>query len=83
MNINLEIDDDLAAQVESAARARGLSSREFIRETLRLALSAPPAPCAKPAFVQKVHDFGGDFETAWTRLAELESDEYVKRATRK
>jgi hypothetical protein len=82
MNINLEIDDVLGAQIESAARARGLSARAYIRETLRAAVSAPGAQAAQP-FVQKVHDFGADFETAWTRLAEMESEEYVKRAGRK
>ena len=35
---SLEIDDALAAQLESAAKARGISTREFIRGALQHAL---------------------------------------------
>lgn len=83
MTITLEIDDELGAQLEAAARARGLTAREFMRESLRQAAAAPVPASSKTTFFQKVHDFGAANDTSWTRLAEIESDEYVKKFNRK
>lgn len=83
MIINLEIDDELAAQVEAAARARGVTARDFMRDALRQAAAAPVPTSSKTTFFQKVHDFGADFDSSWTRLAEIESEEYVRKLARK
>lgn len=84
MKLNLDLDEPLAARVEAAARARGLSPRDFIRAAIEQALDAPvQSPAGPPPFVQKTHDFGAHFETTWTLLAEIESNEYVAKNNRK
>lgn len=84
MTINsLDIDDALAAEIEAAAKLRGMTLRDFIRAALRQAVSMP-APLAVPGqFVQRVHDFGVHVESPWTVLADLETDEYAQKLTRK
>ena len=77
MITKFDIDDSLAAQVESTAKARGMSFREFIREALRQAVRTA-APVGKPIrFVQSVHDFGTHLENPWTLLADLETEEHI------
>jgi len=77
MITNLEIDNRLAAQLESAAKARGISTRQFIREVLRQAVANPTPSPAPTRFVQKVHDFGTHIETPWTILVDIESEGYT------
>jgi hypothetical protein len=83
MITNLEIDDALAAELESAAKARGISAREFIRAALRQALKQS-ARNVKPArFTQPVHDFGTHIETPWTLLVDIEGEEHFRKNSRK
>ena len=83
MITNVELDDSLAEQVESAAKAQGLSTREFIRGALRQALANPAQIVAPPAFVQRVHDFGTHLESPWTLLVDLETEKYVRKNSKK
>jgi hypothetical protein len=83
MITNLELEDSLASQLESAAKARGISTREFIRSALRQAVETPHASGEKTRFVQKVHDFGSHLESPWTILVDIESEEYVRKYSRK
>jgi hypothetical protein len=77
MIAKFDMDEALMAQVEAAAKARGMSFREFIREALHHAVNMP-APAARPApFFQKVHDFGAHLETPWIVLADLETEGYA------
>ena len=83
MMLNLELDEALVAQLENTARAHGVSAREFIRAALLRAAAGPaPAPCCV-LFSQKVHDFGAHIESPRTILSEIESDEYVRKFSRK
>ncbi len=80
---SLEIDDVLAGQLESAAKAQGISPSEFIRGALQQALK-DGAPNVKPArFVQRVHDFGTHIESPWTILVDIESEEHFRKYSRK
>ena len=80
--MSLEMDETLVESVDAAAKARGVSSREFIRQALQHAASLPvSAPCAP--FFQKTHDFGAHVETPWTLLAELESEDHIRKYSRK
>ena len=83
MKTNLEIDDKLAAQLESAAKARGISTREFIRGALRQALNESGASVKPTRFAQRVHDFGTHIETPWTILVDIESEEHFRKYSRK
>lgn len=83
MITNLEIDDHLAAQLEAAAKKRGISAREFIRGALRDALATPGAGSAPARFEQRVHDFGTHIESPWTILVDVESEEYIRKYSRK
>ncbi len=83
MITNLEIDDQLVTQLESAAKARGISTREFIRTALREALCESGRQVAPVPFVQAVHDFGTHIESPWTLLADIESEEHVRKYARK
>ena len=83
MITNLDLDDKLASEVESAAKARGLSMREFIRMALRRAIDSPAPPGGPAHFKQRVHDFGTHIESPWTLLADIETEEYVLKYGRK
>ena len=83
MITNLEIDDSLATLVESAAKARGISTREFIRTALRQAVATPGAIVKPARFEQRVHDFGTHIESPWTLLVDTESEEYFLKNSRK
>jgi hypothetical protein len=82
MNFNLELETNLAASVDAAAKARGVSSREFIRQALQHAAAQPVSARCAP-FFQKAHDFGAHVETPWTVLAELETDEHLQKNARR
>jgi len=82
MITSLEIDDALAADVEAAAKSRGLSFREFTRAALRQAVAAP-ATGAVQRFMQKTHDFGTHIEAPWTALADLETEDYTGKHLKK
>ena len=82
MNLILDLDDALAARLDAAARARGLTSRDFIRAALEQTIAAPSS-AACPPFIQKTHDFGMHSDTTWTLLAELESEEHLRKTPRK
>lgn len=81
MRGTVEIEPDLAAKVEAVAKSRGLSVREFVSAALRQAIAAPAGQPAQ--FVQKAHDFGVHLECPWTILADMETEEYVRRFARK
>jgi hypothetical protein len=83
MMTNLEIDDSLAAEIESAAKERGVSTREFIRNALRKAVAAPGVKVKPMRFEQRVHDFGTHIESPWTILVDIESEEYIHKYSRK
>jgi hypothetical protein len=83
MITNLEIDDALVAEIESAAKARGISAREFIRGALRQAVDAPRGSVRRTRFAQKVHDFGTHVESPWTVLVDIQSEEYARKCNRK
>jgi hypothetical protein len=83
MITNLDIDDALAAQLESAAKARGICTRDFIRNALRHALTASSQSIKPTLFVQRVHDFGTHIETPWTLLADIEGEEHFRKYARK
>jgi hypothetical protein len=83
MITKVDLDDKLAADLETAAKARGLSMREFIRMALRQATDSP-LPAGGPArFTQRVHDFGTHIESPWTSLADIETEEYFLKYNRK
>jgi hypothetical protein len=77
----IEIDDQLAEHLEAAAKARGLSLREHIRQVLRQSLSLSAAGSA--VYQLPVRDFGAHIENPWLALAEIESEECRKFQSRK
>jgi len=79
MKSSVQIDEALARELESAAKSRGVSMTEFVRQTLRQAASAP-VTVARAPYVHKTHDFGAHVEGLWTALAEVESEEYLRRS---
>ena len=79
----LEIDDALGAQLEAAAKARGISMHEFMRQALRQAVSTPAHAVAPARFVQRVHDFGTHIESPWTVLVDIETEEHLRKYSRK
>ena len=82
MITNLELDDELARKLESLAKARGVSLRTFIGDLL--AQAAETSFITAPSrFTQKVHDFGAHVDAPWTLLAELESEEYILKYSKK
>ena len=83
MLTTLDLDASLLARIDAAAQARGISTREFIREALRQALEDAPRPHVLQPFVQRVHDFGTHIETPWTILADMETEEHARRYVRK
>jgi hypothetical protein len=83
MITSLEIDDALAAQLESAAKARGITTRDFIRGALTQAVSAPLRKLTPTRFGQPVHDFGTHVESPWTILVDTEVEEYFRKYSRK
>jgi metal-responsive CopG/Arc/MetJ family transcriptional regulator len=80
---SLEIEDALAAELESAAKAHGISTREFIRGALRQALEDSSGSVNRTRFVQRVHDFGTHIESPWTILVDIESEEHFRKYSRK
>jgi hypothetical protein len=72
MNIRVEVEDELAAQVEVAARGQGMQFDAFVASALRVAVSQTQLTAPGP-FVQRVHDFGTHLESPWSLLADLET----------
>ncbi|HEX7862929.1 MAG TPA: hypothetical protein VF773_21530 [Verrucomicrobiae bacterium] len=72
MIIRVEVEDDLAAQVEVAARTQGIQFDAFVASALGVAVSQAQLTAPGP-FVQKVHDFGTHLESPWSLLADLET----------
>jgi hypothetical protein len=83
MMTNLEIENSLAAELEAAAKARGISTRDFIRHAILQAIQNPGAFHLPNPFVQQVHDFGTHIESPWTVLVDLETEEYAQQYSRK
>ena len=85
MKPHVEIDETLAAQLESAAKARGMSFRDFVSGVLKdsVAQSTAAAPPPPPRYVLRTFDFGVHIESPWTVLAELESQEYAPKVNKK
>jgi predicted CopG family antitoxin len=83
---NLDIDDAAAEQLEGMAKARGISFSELVREIINEAIrkQLPQLPQGTTSqFRQKVHDFGAHLEAPWTVLADIESEEYVRKYAKK
>jgi hypothetical protein len=83
MLTTLDLESSLLARIEAAAQARGISTREFIREALRQALEDAPGTRTLQPFVQRVHDFGIHIESPWTILADMETEDHARRYGRK
>lgn len=76
MIIRLDIEDELVAHAEMAAKQQGLGFNEFVSAALRGALAQVQfAPL--PAFTQKVHDFGTHIESPWSLLVDIETNAAV------
>lgn len=83
MIANIEIEDALVAQLETAAKSRGLSFRAYLTEVLTKAANSPAPLTALQPYVMKTHDFGAHIESPWTLVVDLESDEYLRRLAKK
>jgi plasmid stability protein len=55
MRTILTLDDDVAAALQSLARARGASFEAVVNHVLRRGLSEPNAPVAAPYRIEPVH----------------------------
>ena len=76
MIVPVEISEDLLSRAEAAAKAGGVSFREFVSTSLESALANAKPGVVKP-FVQRTHDFGTHLESPWTLLGEIESEGYL------
>ncbi len=76
MIVPIEIREELVTRAEAAAKAEGLSFREFVARALERALTQSIPTQPKP-FVQRAHDFGTHLESPWTLLAEIEGEAYM------
>ena len=83
MKPRVEIEDDLAAQLESAAKARGMSFKEFVSGVLKESVTQNVAAPPPPLYTMRTYDFGVHIESPWTVLADLESQEYAPKANKK
>lgn len=85
MPTHLEINPELAARLETAAKSRGLTVRDFVEEALRQRVAETPEPVSNPPapYVLKTFDFGVHLESPWTVLADLESQEFTSKEPRK
>ena len=83
MNTRLEIDTELATRLEAAAKARGVTLKDFVADVLKETVNQDP-PTAPPApYVLKTYDLGGHIESPWTVLADLEVQEYSRTTSKK
>lgn len=72
MMLRVEIEDQLVAQSEAAAKQQGVNFKEFVSTALKTAVTQ--SKFAKPpVFKQNVHDFGTNLESPWSLLADLET----------
>ena len=80
---NLDIEEGVVKQLEVIAKARAMSVRSLMREILTQAARGGVPLCCPARFSQKTHDFGAHVEAPWTLLAELESEEHVRKYAKK
>jgi hypothetical protein len=78
MILRLDVSGELMTQVETAAKARGVSFQEFVTNALSSAV-AQTKIVAPRTFSQKVHDFGTHLENPWTLLSDLETSAALAR----
>lgn len=83
MKPRVEIDDNLASRLESAAKARGMSFKEFVSGILKDSVAQDSVAPPPPPYVCRTYDFGVHIESPWTVLADLESQEYAPKANKK
>ena len=85
MIVPVDLPDELLQRVEAAAREQGVPFREFVAAALQTAVSSPGGKRStrSRSFSQRVHDFGTHLESPWTVLAELETDKYTSRDSKK
>lgn len=72
MMLRVEIEDELMARSEAAAKQQGVSFKEFVSTALKTAVMQAKF-ATPPVFKQKVHDFGAHLESPWSLLADLET----------
>jgi hypothetical protein len=78
MILRLDVSGELMTQVETAAKARGVSFQEFVTNALSSAV-AQTKIVAPRTFSQKVHDFGTHLDNPWTLLSDLETSAALAR----
>lgn len=71
--LRVEVEDELVAQTEAAAKQQGVSFKDFVATALRGAV-AQAKFATPPVFTQKEHDFGTHLESPWSLLADLETN---------
>jgi hypothetical protein len=76
MMLRVEIEDELIAQSEAAAKQQGVNFKEFFSTALKVAV-AQAKFATPPVFTQKVHDFGVHLDSPWSLLADLETNAAV------
>jgi hypothetical protein len=82
MITSLNIEDQLLADAEAAAKAQGKSFRDYVQEALRISLATQRG--GRPArFAQRSADLGVHIESPWSVLAEVENEEYIRVYTKK
>lgn len=83
MNTRLELDNELASRLEAAAKARGVTLKDFVSDVLKETVNHGP-PAAPPApYTLKTFDLGAHIESPWTVLADLEVQEYGRSIAKK
>lgn len=83
MKPRVEIEDELATRLESAAKARGMSFKDYVSGVLKDSVAQNTATPPPPPYACRTFDFGVHIESPWTVLAELESQEYAPKANKK
>lgn len=83
MKPRVEIEGELATRLESAAKARGMSFKDFVSGVLKDSVTQESAAPPLPPYVCRTFDFGVHIESPWTVLADLESQEYAPKASKK
>lgn len=84
MGTRVDINDELAEQLRSLAKARGVSLRAFVEEALQgTANSANVLAGLKDPFAQRTFDLGGHLENPWMLLSDMEIEGFEKVLQRK
>jgi hypothetical protein len=82
MRTTLSLDDDVAALVRRAMKARRASLKQVVNEALRVGLTAPAATAREsgPRYQTRVHDSGpcliGDLVSVTEALAVAEGEDH-------